>query len=72
MKRVFKKEFYGTEIIVEVGQLAIQATGACLVRYGETAVLSATVISKEAMAQDFFPLMVIYQDRKSTRLNSSH
>ncbi|MDD3711898.1 MAG: polyribonucleotide nucleotidyltransferase, partial [Candidatus Izemoplasmatales bacterium] len=63
MKRVFKKEFYRTEIIVEVGQLAKQATGACLVRYGETAVLSATVVSKEAMAQDFFPLMVIYQEK---------
>ena len=63
MKRVFKKDFYGTELIVEVGQLAKQATGACLVRYGETAVLSASVVSKEATNQDFFPLMVIYQEK---------
>ncbi|MFA6648352.1 MAG: polyribonucleotide nucleotidyltransferase, partial [Candidatus Izemoplasmatales bacterium] len=63
MKKVFKKDFYGTELIVEVGQLAKQATGACLVRYGETAVLSASVVSKEATTQDFFPLMVIYQEK---------
>ena len=63
MKKVFKKDFYGTDIIVEVGQLAKQATGACLVRYGETAVLSASVLSKEPTNQDFFPLMVIYQEK---------
>jgi polyribonucleotide nucleotidyltransferase len=63
MKKVFKKDFYGTELIVEVGQLAKQATGACLVRYGETAVLSASVLSKEPTTQDFFPLMVIYQEK---------
>ncbi len=63
MKKVFKKDFYGTDLIVEVGQLAKQATGACLVRYGETAVLSASVLSKEPTNQDFFPLMVIYQEK---------
>jgi len=63
MKQIFKKDFYGTELIVEVGQLAKQATGACLVRYGETAVLSASVLSKEPTNQDFFPLMVIYQEK---------
>lgn len=63
MKRIFKKDFYGTELIVEVGQLAKQATGACLVRYGETAVLSVSVLSKEPTTQDFFPLMVIYQEK---------
>jgi len=63
MKQVFKKDFYGTELVVEVGQLAKQATGACLVRYGETAVLSASVLSKEPTNLDFFPLLVIYQEK---------
>ncbi|MFA7561473.1 MAG: polyribonucleotide nucleotidyltransferase [Candidatus Izemoplasmatales bacterium] len=63
MKKVFKKDFYGTELIVEVGQLAKQATGACLVRYGETAVLSASVVGREPTTQNFFPLMVIYQEK---------
>ena len=63
MKKVFKKDFYGKEFIVEIGQLAKQATGACLVRYGDTAVLTATVVGKEPSRQDFFPLMVIYQEK---------
>ncbi len=63
MKKVFKKEFYGKEFTVEVGQLAKQATGACLVRYGDTAVLTATVVGKEPSTQDFFPLMVLYQEK---------
>ena len=48
MKRVFKKEFFGKEIIVEHGELAKQATSAVLVRYGDTAVLSTVVVNKEA------------------------
>ena len=63
MKKVFKKDFYGKEFIVEVGQLAKQATGACLVRYGETAVLSAAVVGKEPSRLDYFPLLVIYQEK---------
>ncbi len=63
MKKIFKKDFYGRELIVEVGQLAKQATGACLVRYGDTAVLSVSVIGKEPKKLDFFPLLVIYQEK---------
>jgi len=63
MKKVFKKDFYGKEFIVEVGQLAKQAAGACLVRYGETAVLSAAVVGDEPSKMDFFPLLVIYQEK---------
>ncbi|MCF7924140.1 MAG: polyribonucleotide nucleotidyltransferase [Candidatus Izimaplasma sp.] len=63
MKKVFKKDFYGTELIVETGHLAKQATGACLVRYGDTAVLSASTIGKEPTNLNFFPLLVIYQEK---------
>lgn len=63
MKKVFKKDFYGKEFIIEIGQMAKQATGACLVRYGDSAVLSATVVGKEPTTRDFFPLMVIYQEK---------
>ncbi|XMB72517.1 polyribonucleotide nucleotidyltransferase [Mycoplasmatota bacterium WC30] len=63
MKKVFKKDFYGKEFIIEVGQLAKQATGSCLVRYGETAVLSAAVVGKEPSRLNFFPLLVIYQEK---------
>ena len=51
------------EIIVEVGELAKQASGACLVRYNDTAVLSAAVGSKNTLDTDFFPLTVLYQER---------
>ncbi|MGE4571383.1 MAG: polyribonucleotide nucleotidyltransferase [Candidatus Izemoplasmatales bacterium] len=63
MKKVFKKDFYGTELVVETGKFAKQATGACMVRYGDTAVLSASVIGREPSRMDFFPLMVIYQEK---------
>ena len=63
MKKVFKKDFYGTELIVETGHMAKQATGACLVRYGDTAVLSASTIGKEPTNLNFFPLLVIYQEK---------
>ena len=63
MKKVFKLDFHGRDIVVETGWLAKQANGACLVRYGDTAVLSAAVMGKNQITQDFFPLQVLYQER---------
>ena len=64
MKKTFKLDFYGREIVVEHGQLAKQADGAVLVRYGDTVVLSTAVVSKSAnLLSDFFPLMVLYQEK---------
>ena len=62
-KRVFKLDFCGKEIIVENGEMAKQANGAVLVRYGDTAVISASVMGKTPITQDFFPLTVVYQER---------
>lgn len=63
-KKVFKLDLYGREIIVEHGQVAKQADGAVLVRYGDTVVLSTAVVSKTAnLLSDFFPLMVLYQEK---------
>ena len=64
MKRVFKKEFFGKEIIVEHGELAKQATGSVLVRYGDTVILTAVVVNKNVnLLSDFFPLTVNYQEK---------
>lgn len=63
MKRTFEKEFYGKKIVVEIGELAKQANSACLVKYGDTVVLTAVVNGKEPTTGDFFPLMVLYQER---------
>ncbi len=62
-KKVFIKEIGGKTFTVETGQLAKQATGAVLVRFGETAVLSVNVIGDEPSNQDYFPLMVMYQEK---------
>ena len=63
MKKVFKLDFLGRDLVVETGELAKQADGAVLVRYGDTVVLSVCVMGKEVPNQDFFPLQVLYQEK---------
>ena len=64
MKNTFEMDFYGRKITIENGEVAKQADGAVLVRYGDTVVLSTVVVSKEAkLLSDFFPLMVLYQEK---------
>ncbi|SEK71348.1 polyribonucleotide nucleotidyltransferase [Carnobacterium iners] len=62
-KQIFTKEWAGRTLTVEVGQLAKQANGAVLIRYGDTVVLSAAVASKKAKDVDFFPLTVNYDEK---------
>ena len=63
-KKVFEREFFGRKLIVETGELAKQAHGSVLVRFGDTVILSTVVVSKNAnLLSDFFPLMVLYQER---------
>ncbi|HEU5138858.1 MAG TPA: polyribonucleotide nucleotidyltransferase [Bacillales bacterium] len=62
-KRVFSIDVAGRELSFEVGQLARQANGAALVRYGETAVLSTATGSKEPKNLPFFPLTINYEER---------
>lgn len=62
-KKVFNTTWGGHPLQVEIGQLAKQANGAVLVRYGETVVLSAAVASKEPKDGDFFPLTINYEEK---------
>ena len=63
-KRIFKLNFRGRELIVEHGEVAKQAHGAVLVRYGDTVILSTAVVSNNAnLLSDFFPLMVLYNEK---------
>ena len=62
-KRVFRLDLDGKEIVVETGEYAKQANGSVLVRYNETAVITASVMGKTPITQDFFPLTVVYQER---------
>ena len=62
-KQVFETTWGGRPLKVEIGQMAKQANGAVLVRYGDTVVLSAAVASKEAKDFDFFPLTINYEEK---------
>jgi len=60
----FQMELGGRTLIIESGKMAKQASGAVLVRYGDTAVLVAATQSAEPRPGiDFFPLTVDYEER---------
>lgn len=64
MEKSFRMELAGRSLIVETGKMAKQASGAVLVRYGETVVLVTSTASKEAReGMDFFPLTVDYEEK---------
>ena len=64
MKKIFEKDFYGQKIVVEFGEVAKQANGAVLIRFNDTVVLSTVCVSDNAnLLSDFFPLMVVYQEK---------
>ena len=62
-KRVFSTKIGGDQFTVEIGELAKQANGACMVKYGDTSILSVATASKEPKDLPFFPLMVNYEER---------
>ena len=65
MKKVFELNFRGRKLVVEHGELAKQASGAVLVRYGDTVTLGTTTVSKECdILSDFFPLTVVYMEKQ--------
>jgi len=63
MKKEFTLDFFGRKIVVETGWLAKQANASVLVRFNDTVVLSAVVMGKTVVTQDFFPLQVLYQEK---------
>ncbi|MRG85351.1 polyribonucleotide nucleotidyltransferase [Salinibacillus xinjiangensis] len=63
LQKEFSTEIAGRKLTIEIGELAKQANGACMIRYGETAVLSTATASKEPKNLSFFPLTVNYEER---------
>ena len=62
--KVFKTDYAGKELVVEIGKYAEQANGACLVRCGDTAVHVSVCMSETAReGMDFFPLSVDYEEK---------
>ena len=56
-------DLYGKHYALEAGELAKQATGACVVRAGDSVVLVSAVVSKERRDYDFFPLTVDFIEK---------
>ena len=64
MKKTFTTTIAGREFSVEVGEVAQLASGAAMVRYGDTVVLAtATASAKPRDGVDFFPLSVDYEEK---------
>lgn len=64
MSEVFQTEVAGRLLSVETGKFAKQASGAVMVRYGDTAVLVTATGSQNAReGADFFPLTVDYEEK---------
>lgn len=62
-KRIYETVIGGRTLRVEIGELAKQANAAAMLYYGDSAVLSVAVAKDTASTQDFFPLMVLYQEK---------
>ena len=62
-KNIFELNFDGRKIVVENGELAKQSNGSVLVRYGDTVILTAAVMSNNVSTADFFPLTVVYNEK---------
>ena len=63
-KQTFQMEFCGRGITVETGEIAKQADGAVIVRYGDTVTLSTACASNQAKEGiDFFPLTVSFEEK---------
>ncbi len=64
MSQVFQCMVGGRALIIETGKLAVQASGAVTVRYGDTIVLVTACASSEPReGVDFLPLTVDYEER---------
>lgn len=62
-KKLFSTDLAGRKMVIEIGELAKQANGSCMVRYGDTSVLATATASKEPKDLNFFPLTVNYEER---------
>ena len=63
-KEIYEMEIGGKKLIAEFNDLADQADGSVMVRYGNTTVLATAVMSnKKREGGDFFPLTVDYEER---------
>src|SRR3990167_3871988 len=62
-KKEFSVEIGGKPLVAQFTDLADQATGSCIVKYGNTTVLATAVMSHSERDGDWFPLTVDYEER---------
>ena len=62
-KNTYTIKLAGHDLTVETGEVAKQADGAALIRFGETTVLSTVVSKPAALNASFFPLTINYEER---------
>ncbi len=64
MEKIFETTWAGRPLVIETGKLAQFASGSCLVRYGETVILSTVTASDTPRPGiDYFPLSVDYEEK---------
>ena len=64
MEKKFQMTLAGRPLVIETGRLAQFATGSCLVRYGDTVIMStATASTTPRPGIDYFPLSVDYEEK---------
>jgi polyribonucleotide nucleotidyltransferase len=62
-KKTYRTKLGKHDLIVEYGEMARQANGSVLIRYGDTVVLSTATASKQPKDIGFFPLTVAYEEK---------
>ncbi len=63
MEILLKEEIGGKTLSIQTGKVSKQASGAAVVRYGDTMVLVTVVSAQEERSSDFLPLQVEYQEK---------
>ena len=63
MDILLKEDIGGKTLSIQTGKVSKQASGAAVVRYGDTMVLVTVVSVQEERSSDFLPLQVEYQEK---------
>lgn len=56
-------QYGASQLVIETGEVAKQASGSVIVSLGDTVVLVTVVAEREGSGRDFFPLTVDYQEK---------
>ena len=62
-KKTFAFSLNNKELKIQIGELADQASGCCLMRYGDTSILCTAQLGAEKPEMGFFPLTCDYEER---------